>query len=92
MHLWGKTTGETTSLIQQELSVKNPRMALIGPGGERLVRFANIAMDLIHFAGRGGLGAVMGSKNLKGIVVKGDMRELEVVDRQVLKEISIWLS
>ena len=70
-HLWGKLTGEAQELIRKELGESGVRTTLIGPGGERLIRFACIVSDLRHFAGRGGLGAVMGSKNLKGIAVRG---------------------
>lgn len=70
-HLWGKPTAETQELIRKELGDSGVRTALIGPGGENLVRFAGIVNDLRHFAGRTGLGAVMGSKNLKGIAVRG---------------------
>jgi len=70
-HLWGKPTAETQELMRQELGDSGVRTALIGPGGENLVRFACIVNDLGHFAGRTGLGAVMGSKNLKGIAVRG---------------------
>jgi len=70
-HLWGKPTAETQELMRQELGDSGVRTALIGPGGETLVRFACIVNDLGHFAGRTGLGAVMGSKNLKGIALRG---------------------
>lgn len=70
-HLWGKSIGETQEIMRQELGDSGVRTALIGPGGEKLVRFACVANDLGHFAGRGGTGAVMGSKNLKGIAVRG---------------------
>jgi aldehyde:ferredoxin oxidoreductase len=70
-HLWGKSTGEAQELIREELGDTGVRTALIGLGGERLVRFACIVNDLRHFGGRGGLGAIMGAKNLKGIAVRG---------------------
>lgn len=69
-HLWGKTTGETEDLLRAELNDRAIRTALIGPAGENLVRYAAIVNDRSHFVGRSGLGAVMGSKNLKGIVVR----------------------
>lgn len=69
--LWGKPTAETQQAIRQEMGDNLIRTALIGPGGENMVRFACIANDLGHFAGRDGLGAVMGSKKLKGIAVRG---------------------
>ena len=70
-HLWGKTTGDTQDAVREELGEKSARMALIGPGGEKMVRFACVINDLKHAAGRSGLGAVMGSKNLKCVVARG---------------------
>ncbi len=70
-HLWGKTTGDAQALIRQELGGARVEVAQIGPAGENLVRFACITGGLSHFAGRTGLGAVMGSKNLKAIAVRG---------------------
>jgi len=70
-HLWGKVTGEVQEKIQEELNDKYIRVAQIGPGGERLVRYACIINDLRNAAGRTGMGAVMGSKNLKAIAVRG---------------------
>lgn len=69
-HLWGKTVNETTDQLLQETS-EDARVACIGPAGERLVLFATVMNDKGRAAGRSGLGAVMGSKNLKAIVVKG---------------------
>jgi aldehyde:ferredoxin oxidoreductase len=69
--LWGKTTKETQEMIRAELQDEKIRVAQIGPGGENLVRFACIMNGCYDAAGRGGLGAVMGSKNLKAIAVKG---------------------
>lgn len=54
-----------------ELGDDKVRVALIGPAGEKLVRFACIVNELKHANGRGGMGAVMGSKNLKTIAVRG---------------------
>lgn len=69
-HLWGKTVGETEDAIRAELDDHAIRTALIGPAGEQRVRFAAIVNDRSHVVGRTGLGAVMGSKNLKGIAVR----------------------
>ncbi len=69
-HLWGLKTSETTDKIRSETSL-SASVAAIGPAGERLVRFAHIAFDVYRAAGRGGLGAVMGSKNLKAVAVYG---------------------
>lgn len=68
-HLWGKGCLETNKLLEDWGSA-----ACIGPAGENLVRFANIMINGANSAGRGGLGAVMGSKNLKAIVVNGSKK------------------
>jgi len=70
--LWGKTTWETDELIRTQLSQPTAQVACIGPAGENMVRFAAIICNLARAAARTGLGAVMGSKNLKAVVVKGD--------------------
>lgn len=75
-HLRGKTPDETQSIIHAELGGPRVWVASIGTAGERLVRFATISNEGRH-AGRGGVGAVMGSKNLKAIAVCGD-RETSV--------------
>lgn len=68
--LWGLETGPAEDRIKSQEGDNRLRTCIIGPAGENLVRFANIANNLRHFAGRGGLGAVMGSKNLKAIAVR----------------------
>src|SRR5258705_398367 len=70
-HLRGKSPLECESLIRGELDVPTARVAAIGKAGENKVRFATISNEGRH-AGRGGVGAVMGSKNLKAIVPRGD--------------------
>jgi aldehyde:ferredoxin oxidoreductase len=69
--LWGKTVWETEDGIREEIGVPDAVVASIGPAGERLVRFACIINDRHRAAGRSGVGAVMGSKNLKAIAVRG---------------------
>ncbi|HEV2055405.1 MAG TPA: aldehyde ferredoxin oxidoreductase family protein, partial [Methylomirabilota bacterium] len=70
-HLWGKVTGEVDSLLKKEIGDEKVEIAQIGPAGENLVRFAAI-MNMVNRAnGRTGLGAVMGSKRLKAVVVRG---------------------
>ncbi|HED23993.1 MAG TPA: aldehyde ferredoxin oxidoreductase, partial [Firmicutes bacterium] len=71
--LWGKKVSETTEQLKEELG-SGCRVACIGPAGEKQVRYAAIINDLGRAAGRCGLGAVMGSKNLKAIAVKGSIR------------------
>ena len=77
-HLWGKTTVETTAMIGEELGIPEAKVACIGPGGENLVRIACVINEAIkpgygRACGRDGGGAVMGSKNLKAIAVRGTM-------------------
>jgi len=68
--LWGKTTSETETSIRAELGDPSVRILPIGPAGENRVRFAGVIPES-RAAGRGGAGAVMGSKNLKAIAVRG---------------------
>lgn len=70
-HLWGKDTYETQKLIQRDLGDPEVKIVCIGPAGENLVRFACLITEYAGAAGRGGLGAVMGSKNVKAIAVRG---------------------
>src|SRR6266545_6467182 len=70
-HLWGKDVYETQELVKEEIGVKGARVAVIGMAGERGVLYASICCDHGRMAGRTGLGAVMGSKNLKAIAVHG---------------------
>lgn len=70
-HLWGKDTFETEDVIKKELGDKRVQVACIGQAGENQVRFACVVHDGHFLVGRRGMGAVMGSKNLKALVVKG---------------------
>jgi len=90
-HLWGETTGYTQTTIRKELGDDNIRVLSIGPAGERLVRFACIISDCKHVNGRGGLGAVMGSKNLKAIAARGHA-EMEMKDRGTVLKWAKWFS
>jgi aldehyde:ferredoxin oxidoreductase len=90
-HLWGLDTHGTTAALEEELSeegVKGVKVACIGPAGERLVRFACIINDKSRAAGRGGHGAVWGSKLLKAVAVKGEEKP-EVADRETLRKACI---
>ncbi|HSM24484.1 MAG TPA: aldehyde ferredoxin oxidoreductase family protein [Anaerolineaceae bacterium] len=69
-HVWGKNVPETEDLLLAETDRK-AKVACIGPAGENLVLFASIMNDKHRAAGRSGVGAVMGSKNLKAVVVRG---------------------
>ncbi|MEM2872755.1 MAG: aldehyde ferredoxin oxidoreductase family protein [Nitrososphaerales archaeon] len=90
-HLWGKDTIETENKLKSELKEPRSRIVTIGPAGERLAKIACIVADGGGVAGRCGLGAVMGSKNLKAIAVRGTER-VEVADEttfnDLVKEIS----
>jgi aldehyde:ferredoxin oxidoreductase len=70
-HVWGRTTHETEDVLKTETD-PDARVACIGPGGERLVLFAAIMNEKDRAAARGGVGAVMGSKGLKAVVVRGE--------------------
>ncbi len=84
-HLWGKGSPETESSIRSEIGDSRVRVASIGPGGENLVRYACITNDINRQAGRTGTGAVMGSKKLKAIALRGtqpiQVHNLEEVER-----------
>jgi len=86
-HVWGKDTHETEDMIRKEVEVsgKRVRVACIGPAGEKQVKMAAIMNDKHRAAGRCGLGAVMGSKNLKAVAVQGS-KKVEVADETGLKE------
>ena len=79
-HLWGKDTTVTEELIRQENGNKKLKVAVIGQAGERLSRIAAVMNDRGRAAARSGLGAVMGSKNLKAVACTGTMRP-EIVDK-----------
>lgn len=81
--IWGLTVPETETNIKKELGNLPVRIASIGPAGEKLVRFASIINDTYRVAGRGGAGAVMGSKNLKAIAVLGQ-HPVTIADPQLL--------
>jgi len=85
-HLWGKTTGETHEAIQDELHEPKARILSIGVAGENLVRYACVLSELHRANGRCGMGAVMGSKKLKSIAVRGT-RKLKYFDEKRLMEL-----
>jgi len=72
--LWGKDTFETVEILTRNTNGKKPCVACIGPAGERLSLISGIANDKGRMASRSGLGAVMGSKNLKAVVLAGSKR------------------
>jgi aldehyde:ferredoxin oxidoreductase len=78
--LWGKEPEEVQDRIRDELGDKLVRVLQIGIGGENMVRFAAMTNELRHFNGRTGMGAVMGSKNLKAIAVRGRGHYLDLAN------------
>jgi len=93
-HLWGKTTGSSTRQLLMENGFPPDEtkagVIVIGPAGENMVRFAGIrGSDYERFAGRGGLGAVMGSKMIKGIIAWGTRKLMdEVIDKERFKKVN----
>jgi len=83
--LWGKTTGEVQSILSQG-NEKGVNILSIGTAGEHLVKYACISGDVQFFAGRLGTGAVMGSKNLKAIMIKGE-KETPIADAEGMKKL-----
>jgi aldehyde:ferredoxin oxidoreductase len=83
--LWGKTTWETEELIRDELCDDEIRVSSIGPAGELQTCLANITNDRNRQVGRSGMGAVMGSKNLKAIAIRGT-GDVEVAELDELIE------
>lgn len=88
--LRGMETARTQQAIQEELGDRRIRAAVIGPAGEKRVRFACIANDITHVAGRTGMGAVMGAKGLKAIAVRGGSLP-EPADREKLRTLNRWM-
>ncbi|MHA1781561.1 MAG: aldehyde ferredoxin oxidoreductase family protein [Candidatus Thorarchaeota archaeon] len=69
--LWGFTTSEATVKIQEQQHDPDVQVAAVGPAGERLVKFASLIVNHARAAGRTGMGAVLGSKNVKAIAIRG---------------------
>lgn len=90
-HIWGKTTGEAQTTIRDELGDGKVRVLSIGPAGEKLVRFACILNECKHANGRNGMGAVMGSKNLKAIAVRGH-EKIKIQDKETVLKWAKWFS
>jgi aldehyde:ferredoxin oxidoreductase len=93
-HLWGMSTYDTQDSLRQELNDEEVQVMSIGLGGEKLVRFANVRTGRKNAGGRSGMGAVMGSKNLKAIATRGTM-DLQIAhpdealeyNNQIVKEL-----
>ena len=89
-HLWGRSTGEVQDAIKAETTGTRARVLQCGPAGERGVRFAALTNELHHWHGRCGLGAVMASKNLRAIAVRGTGK-VKIVDQGRAREVLHWL-
>jgi len=89
-HLWGLKTAPVEAKIREELGDERVRVAQIGPAGENQVRFAAVMHDVNRAAGRNGLGALMGSKNLKAVAVRGTLN-VKIADRTKVTAIARWL-
>lgn len=85
-HLWGRSTGAAEKIIKEELDDQKIKVLQIGPAGEKRVRFAALISNCNRANGRTGMGAVMGSKNLKAIALRGTQRPA-LADRQAFKEL-----
>jgi aldehyde:ferredoxin oxidoreductase len=88
--LWGQNTKETQNAIRSEVGDSKAAVGMIGPGGENRVRYACIMHGLYDVAGRGGMGAVMGSKNLKAVAVRGNTMP-PVKNAEGVKTVVGWL-
>ncbi len=93
-NLWGMDAYQTVDRVREEMKDPRTGVATIGPAGEKLVKIACVVVDKHSFAGRCGLGAVMGSKNLKAVAVKGskevpvaNLAELKQLNRQYAQEL-----
>jgi aldehyde:ferredoxin oxidoreductase len=84
-HLWGKDVHTTTKILRDE--VEKSTVYTIGPAGENQCCIATGCTEIHHQTGRGGAGAIMGSKNLKAIVVRGT-NEIHAADVETIKEIN----
>ncbi|UJG43792.1 MAG: aldehyde ferredoxin oxidoreductase family protein [Candidatus Heimdallarchaeum endolithica] len=90
--LWGKTTHQTEDKLRELENEKSMRVISIGPAGENKVKIACVTSDRFRNAGRGGLGAVFGNKNLKAIGIKGSSKpingnkvEFDKIRREIIK-------
>jgi len=88
-HLWGKETGEVETTIRQELDDRRVEVLQCGPAGEKGVRFAGLINMCSRANGRTGMGAVMASKNLKAVAVRGKVRP-DSADKSRVQELARW--
>lgn len=85
-HIWGKDVYEATSILKSEFGDNQAKVLTIGPAGENLSLMASVMNDLYRAAGRNGVGAVMGSKNVKAIIVRGTGK-VENADPEAMKSV-----
>ncbi|MGQ9585402.1 MAG: aldehyde ferredoxin oxidoreductase family protein [Anaerolineae bacterium] len=88
-HLWGKVTGEVEAILKEELGDAKIEVLQAGPAAEKRVRFACLINMACRANGRTGMGAVMASKNLKAVAVRGHKRP-QAADANALKELGRW--
>ena len=88
-HLWGRITGEAEAILKEELDDGKIEVLQIGPAGEKGVRFAALINMSNRANGRTGMGAVMGSKNLKAVAVRGTNKP-SVADKDTLNDLARW--
>jgi aldehyde:ferredoxin oxidoreductase len=88
-HLWGKITGQVQAAIEEELGDAKIEVLQCGPAGELGVRYASIMNMSNRANGRSGMGAVMGSKNLKAVAVRGHDRP-KIADQKALSALARW--
>jgi len=89
-HLWGKTTSQTVDALKAELADEKVEVAAIGPAGEKGALLAAIISMGNRANGRTGMGAVMGSKNLKAVVARGKSRKVPMADAAALGRLAKW--
>jgi aldehyde:ferredoxin oxidoreductase len=88
-HLWGRITGEAEAILKEELGDDKIEVLQVGPAGEKGVRFAALINMSNRANGRTGMGAVMGSKNLKAVAVRGKGKP-SIADKDTLNQLARW--
>jgi len=90
-HLWEMEIKKSQETIRKDLQDNSAKVAQIGPGGEKMVRYASVINDMSHAAGRCGMGAIMGSKNLKAIAVRG-VKRVNIANPESLRRLARWMA
>jgi aldehyde:ferredoxin oxidoreductase len=88
--LWGMENAPFLDAVREELGDKKIRIASIGPAGEKMSRLACIINELAHANGRSGMGAVMGSKNLKAVIARGEEGGIKLANPEAFKELNLF--